>query len=154
MKETYPFPKKPLPYDFDALEPYIDRETMEYHHDKHLGTYTDKLNQALSGYPDYQGWTLEELLCNLEKLPEELRTPVIHNGGGVYNHWMYFSSLGREKKPMGETALKKVAESFGSLEQMMERNGGSSGRPVGLSGVHILSNLRMRESKRYRSAEC
>lgn len=118
MKETYPFPKKPLPYDFDALEPYIDRETMEYHHDKHLGTYTDKLNQALSGYPDYQGWTLEELLCNLEKLPEELRTPVIHNGGGVYNHWMYFSSLGREKKLMGETALKKVAESFGSLEQM------------------------------------
>ena len=74
-------------------------------------TYPDILAAYRNGEP---GMPTEFL----EKLPEELRTPVIHNGGGVYNHWMYFSSLGREKKPMGETALKKVAESFGSLEQM------------------------------------
>ena len=51
MRETYPFEKKPLPYGYDALEPYVDRQTMEYHHDRHLGTYTDRLNQALEAYP-------------------------------------------------------------------------------------------------------
>ena len=118
MRETYPFEKKPLPYAYDALEPYVDRQTMEYHHDRHLGTYTDRLNQALEAYPQWQDKTLEELLRNLEELPEELRIPVIHNAGGVYNHRMYFDSLTKDKKQMDDKALEKVRESFGSLEQM------------------------------------
>lgn len=58
MKQTYPFDLMPLPYDYDALEPYMDAETLHYHHDKHLKTYVDNLNNILKDYPQYQNWTL------------------------------------------------------------------------------------------------
>ena len=90
MTQTYPFELEPLPYAYDALEPHIDAETLHYHHDKHLSTYVDNLNKILKDYPDYHGWTLAQLLERLEELPEVLRQPVMNNGGGVYNHILYF----------------------------------------------------------------
>ena len=71
---TYPFSVPALPYPYDALEPYIDMETMYFHHDKHLKTYVDNLNKALKDHPQYHTWTLEELLPRLSELPEPLRT--------------------------------------------------------------------------------
>lgn len=108
-KETYPFRLHELPYAYHALEPFIDQRTMYFHHDKHLKTYIDNLNKALESYPEYQTWTLEELLTRLSELPEELRTPVRNNGGGVYNHEMYFHLMA----PAGQPFSTEVAEAFG-----------------------------------------
>lgn len=107
-KETYPFRLPELPYAYHALEPFIDQRTMYFHHDKHLKTYIDNLNKALEAYPEYQTWTLEELLTRLPELPEELRTPVRNNGGGVYNHEMYFHLMA----PAGQPFSTEVAEAF------------------------------------------
>ena len=108
-KETYPFRLPELPYAYHALEPFIDQRTMYFHHDKHLKTYIDNLHKALEAYPEYQTWTLEELLTRLPELPEELRTPVRNNGGGVYNHEMYFHLMA----PAGQPFSTEVAEAFG-----------------------------------------
>lgn len=96
--QTYPFSLLPLPYSYDSLEPYIDKETMYYHHDKHLKTYVDNLNKALENNPKLQNLTLEQLLTSLDNIPEPLRTTIRNNAGGVYNHNLYFYSLKPETK--------------------------------------------------------
>ena len=93
MNEHYPFVNPPLPYAYDALEPYIDTLTMHLHHDRHLQTYVDNLNKALKDYPALHDWSLEELLTNANRLPDAIRTPVRNNAGGVYNHIFYFSGM-------------------------------------------------------------
>lgn len=93
MNEHYKFINTPLPYPYNALEPYIDEKTMWLHHNRHLQTYIDNLNNALSKNPALWNWTLEELITNTASLPEDIRTAVAHNGGGVFNHQFYFSNL-------------------------------------------------------------
>ena len=85
---------------------------MHYHHDKHFKTYVDKLNKALEPYPEYHSWTLEELLLRLAELPKELKDAVRDNGGGVYNHDMYFDIMA----PAGQSVSTAVAEAFGGVE--------------------------------------
>ena len=82
MTHTLP----PLPYSFDALEPYIDAKTMEIHHDKHHDAYVTNLNKALEGHADLQKLSVEELLAQINKVPEDIRTAVRNNGGGHMNH--------------------------------------------------------------------
>ncbi|MCM1570024.1 MAG: superoxide dismutase [Roseburia sp.] len=91
--ETYPFVAKPLPYEYYALAPVLSMETLTYHHDKHYKTYVDNLNAALSDYPELQRMSLKELLIHLDELPAAVRTAVRNNGGGVYNHELYFDSM-------------------------------------------------------------
>lgn len=93
MINQYKFINTPLPYSFDALEPFIDAKTMELHHDRHLQAYIDNLNTILSKQPRYQNWPLEQLLLNIASLPEEIQIPVKNNGGGIFNHQFYFSVL-------------------------------------------------------------
>ena len=95
MNDHYIFINTPLPYAYNALEPYIDEKTMKLHHNRHLQTYIDNLNKTLSKYPQFQSWTLEELIINIASLPEDIQTPVKNNGGGVYNHRFYFHNLRR-----------------------------------------------------------
>ncbi len=76
----------PLPYSFDALEPYIDAKTMEIHHDKHHNAYVTNLNKALEGNADLQNLSIEALVAQLNKVPENIRTAVRNNGGGHLNH--------------------------------------------------------------------
>src|ERR1700735_1525566 len=84
----------PLPYPADALEPYIDKMTMEIHHDKHHGAYVTNLNKALESAPDLQSKTVEELLANnLAIVPENIKTAVRNNGGGHINHSMFWQIL-------------------------------------------------------------
>lgn len=109
----YPFEVPALPYAYDALEPYIDRDTMHFHHDRHLKTYVDNLNLALRDYPQYHSWTLEELLLRLSELPDGLRTAVRNNGGGVYNHDLFFDLMA----PAGQKIPERVREAFGSEEE-------------------------------------
>lgn len=109
MNETYPFKLKPLPYNYDAMEPYIDKETMMLHHDKHFKSYVDGLNSAISPYPKYYSWSLEKLLKSLIFLPNEIKESVRNNGGGVYNHNLYFEGLkniGSKNVPVGKLADK------------------------------------------------
>ena len=90
MPSTLP----PLPYAFDALEPYVDKMTMEIHHGKHHGTYVTNLNKALESAPGLAGKTIEELLANnLSLVPENIRTAVRNNGGGHLNHSMFWQIM-------------------------------------------------------------
>ena len=91
--QCYPFINTPLPYEYSALEPYIDEKTMHLHHDRHLQTYIDRLNAILKDHPRLQSWTLEKLLQNWCILSCDLKVPVRNNAGGVYNHQFFFDSL-------------------------------------------------------------
>lgn len=120
--ETYPFVVRPLPYEYDGLIPVLDAQTLTFHHDKHYKTYVDNLNMALSDYPELQKLSLKELLTSLDKLPEPLRTAVRDNGGGVYNHELYFDAI---KNPEGQEPEGELAEAidrdFGSYRQWKEQ---------------------------------
>src|SRR5271156_1929237 len=98
------FTVPPLPYAFDALEPYIDAKTMEIHHDKHHGAYVTNLNKALEGHADLQKLSVEELLAQINKVPEAIRTAVRNNGGGHMNHSMFWKIMkkGGGGEPGGE----------------------------------------------------
>src|ERR1700757_5071643 len=106
----------PLPYPADALEPYIDRQTMEIHHDKHHGAYVTNLNKALEGQADLQKLSVEELLAQINKVPENIRTAVRNNGGGHMNHSMFWKIMkkGGGGEPTGELATA-INSAFGSF---------------------------------------
>jgi superoxide dismutase, Fe-Mn family len=113
----YKFEIQPLPYAYDALEPYIDAKTVQIHHDRHVQTYVDNLNNALEKHPEFQSWSLEKLLYNLDKLPEAIKAPVRNSGGGVYNHNLYFDTMTANAKPLSEGALlTAISKEFGSVE--------------------------------------
>jgi len=118
MDEINKFELPSLPYDYDALEPFIDEETLHYHHDKHHKTYAEKLSVALENYHELQQKKIEELLKNPEDLPLEIRKPVINNGGGYYNHNLYFESLSPTGgEPKGEL-LNQINADFGNLDTL------------------------------------
>ena len=110
---TWPFHLPPLSYPYDALEPFIDRETMRLHHDKHFQTYIDNLNAALKNTPEYHSWTLTKLLTDLEQIPEPLRTSVRNNGGGTYSHDLYFDLLA----PPGQEIATDILDYYDSSRQ-------------------------------------
>lgn len=121
MQEMYPFQLQPLNYSYDALEPYIDAETVHIHHDKHLKTYVDNLNKALEQYPEYQNWTLEQLVKYYMRLPVALQTAVRNNAGGVYNHNLYFDLMGKPNSTQPEgTLLIAIENIFGSVEEFQK----------------------------------
>jgi Fe-Mn family superoxide dismutase len=95
-----------LPFSPDALEPYIDKETMKIHHGRHHQTYVDKLNEAIANHTELADASLEYLLQNLETLPSSIQTPVRNNGGGHYNHSLFWEILtpGGSNQPIGEVA--------------------------------------------------
>ena len=88
-----PFTLPDLPYAYDALEPHIDEQTMRIHHDKHHAAYVAKLNAALEGHADLADKSLEDLLANLDQVPESIRGAVRNNGGGHYNHTLFWEVM-------------------------------------------------------------
>jgi Fe-Mn family superoxide dismutase len=110
------FTLPPLPYAFDALEPYIDAKTMEIHHDKHHNAYVTNLNKALESSADLQKLSIEELLAQLGKVPENIRTAVRNNGGGHLNHSMFWKLMkkGGGGEPSGDLA-GAIKGAFGSF---------------------------------------
>ena len=96
-----------LPYAYDALEPVIDRETMQIHHTKHHQTYIDKLNAGLESYPEYSTWSLTDLLTKKDELPDSLQGIVKNHAGGHHNHslfWTIMRSPSDNNLPTGEIA--------------------------------------------------
>src|SRR3712207_9095930 len=90
-----------LPYAYDALEPYFDTETMTLHHDKHHATYVANTNAALEKYPEL-GENLEELLADVDSIPADIRQAVINNGGGPFNHALFWGRLRSEERRVGK----------------------------------------------------
>lgn len=115
MNNHYKFINTPLPYAYDAMEPYIDEKTMRLHHDRHLQTYIDNLNNTLSKYPQLQHWTLEELIINVPCLPKDIQTNIKNNSGGVFNHQFFFSNLSTPTslQPIGILS-ESIKNEFGS----------------------------------------
>lgn len=110
-----------LGYDYDALSEYISADIMRLHHDKHHQTYVDKLNAALEPYPELQGQPVEQLLRSINQIPEDIRTAVRNNGGGHYNHclfWIWMSPNGGGQ-PGGELEAALV-EKYGSFQAFID----------------------------------
>ncbi len=113
------FELPPLPYANDALEPTIDAKTMEIHHDKHHQAYVTNLNNAIAGDAKLEAMSIEELITNLDKVPEDKRTAVRNNGGGHYNHSMFWLLMSGDKtSPSG--ALKDAIDEFGGLDALKD----------------------------------
>lgn len=111
-----------LPYDYNALEPHIDEQTMQIHHDKHHGTYVSKVNAALEGHAELSNKSIEDLLSNLNAIPENIRTAVRNNGGGHMNHTLFWQLLSPNGggTPTGAIANAINAE-FGSFESFKNK---------------------------------
>ncbi|MDD9785088.1 superoxide dismutase SodA [Priestia megaterium] len=110
-----------LPYAYDALEPHIDKETMNIHHTKHHNTYVTNLNAAVEGKADLESKSIEELISNLDAVPEDIRTAVRNNGGGHANHSLFWTILcpNGGGAPTGELA-DAIASKFGSFDHFKE----------------------------------
>jgi Fe-Mn family superoxide dismutase len=118
-----PFSLPPLPYPYDALEPYIDKLTMEIHHTKHHAGYVNNLNKALESAPELANKSLEELLANnCAIVPEKIRTAVRNHGGGHINHSLFWEIMGPKAggEPRGKLA-EAITQTFGSFEKFKEQ---------------------------------
>jgi len=107
-----------LPYEYNSLEPFIDRETMQIHHDKHHKSYFDKFLKAIENYPELQDKPIKEILSNLENISEQIKQAVINNGGGFYNHTFFWSILSKDK-PFNESSEigQEIIKKFGSYDE-------------------------------------
>jgi Fe-Mn family superoxide dismutase len=112
----------PLPYDYDALEPTIDEETMHLHHEKHHNTYVTNLNAALENHPDADPGDINELLANINNVPEDIRRAVRNNGGGHSNHTMFWQIMSPNGggEPVGDLG-DAINQSFGSFDDFKEQ---------------------------------
>jgi Fe-Mn family superoxide dismutase len=112
----------PLPYPKEALEPHIDAQTMEIHHDKHHAAYVTNVNKAIAGKPDLEKLTVEQLIGNLDAVPADIRGAVRNNGGGHANHSMFWKTLGPKAggAPTGKLA-EEIKATFGSFEAFKEK---------------------------------
>ncbi len=120
--QTYPFVLPDLPYAYDALEPHIDQKTLQVHHRGHHAAYVKKLNEAIAKHPELHRLTLAQLLRDVEKIPADIRTAVINNGGGHLNHDIFWNSMSAraEKQPQGALA-NALASRFGSFEEFRKK---------------------------------
>lgn len=124
MNFCYPFVHTPLPYSYDALEPYIDEKTMHLHYDRHLQNYINQLNELLKQNPSLQKLPICRLICCAHKLSEPLKTSVRNQAGGVYNHLFYFDGMiapsSQPWMPIGRLA-KEIDRQFGSFAAFKKR---------------------------------
>ena len=135
------FTLPPLPYDYDALNPYIDTETMMIHHDKHHAGYVKNLNDAIADYPELQDMSVEELLQSLDMLPEEIRTAVRNNGGGHANHSLFWASMSPDGggEPSGALA-DAIATSFGDFDSFKEAFNTAGSKQFGSGWAWLVLN--------------
>ena len=112
----------PLPYAYNALEPHIDEQTMRIHHDKHHAAYVKNVNAALEKHPALQGKGLDDLVRDLASVPEDIRTAVRNNGGGHWNHSLFWQVMGPNAggAPTGKVA-DAITSSFGSFDGLKEQ---------------------------------
>lgn len=143
------FELKPLGYAYDALEPVLDESTLQFHHDKHHQTYVNNLNNLISG-TELENMTLEEIITNIDKAPEEKRTGIKNNVGGVYNHNLYWESMtpGGSKEPVGNLA-KALNATFGSFENFKKEFEAKGAGRFGSGWVSLIKTEKGLEIKSY-----
>jgi Fe-Mn family superoxide dismutase len=131
----------PLPYDYAALEPHIDAQTMKLHHDRHHAAYVNNLNEALKEYPDLQNRDVVTLLQDLNSVPEKIRTTVRNNGGGHLNHTMFWQIMSPQGggEPTGAIA-EEINKTFGSFKQFREQFNQAGGDRFGSGWVWLVRN--------------
>jgi Fe-Mn family superoxide dismutase len=132
----------PLPYGTSDLEPYYDKATLEIHHGKHHAAYVDNLNKALAGHPHLAERSIDELLGDLDSLPQEIRQKVINHGGGHANHTLFWEIMGPKKggEPGARVAMA-LAESFGSVDEFRKRFQASASELFGSGWTFLAQNL-------------
>ncbi|HIC58219.1 MAG TPA: superoxide dismutase [Acidobacteria bacterium] len=130
-----------LPYDYDALEPHIDAQTMEIHHTKHHQTYITKLNGALEGYPDLASKSVDDLIADLASLPDNIRGAVRNNGGGHSNHTMFWQVMGAHGggAPSGNVA-NAIDAAFGTFDAFKEKFSAAGAARFGSGWVWLINN--------------
>jgi len=130
-----------LPYEYNALEPHIDEQTMRIHHNKHHQGYINKLNSVLKDFDDLQKKSVEELLSNLKEVPEEIRIDVRRGGGGHYNHSLFWPSMSPEGggEPEGDIA-KAIDKAFGSFKAFKEEFNNAAGGVFGSGWGWLVSD--------------
>jgi Fe-Mn family superoxide dismutase len=119
-----------LPYAYDALEPFIDKQTMEIHHSKHHQAYVTNLNAALENYPEFRGRSVEDLITNLNSIPEDIRTAVRNHGGGHLNHSFFWSIMKKDVSFGGDVA-DAIRSKFGGLDIFKEEFSGKAAKLFG-----------------------
>lgn len=119
-KEFKPFEAKPLSYTFGALEPYIDKETMILHYNKHYKTYLEKLNNAVEKHPELYNCSVYDLIKNLDSLPKDVATVIKNNGGGVYNHEFFFDIMTPKETKLNGELETAINRDFGSYENFKD----------------------------------
>ncbi|WP_272898248.1 superoxide dismutase [Mycobacterium avium] len=131
----------PLPYGYDALEPYIDAATMQLHHNKHHQTYVDKLNAAIAPYPQLHGLIIEDLLRRLDEVPDEIRQTVREQGGGHANHQFFWKVIGppRDTTPQGALA-DALKRDFGGLDAFKEQFATAAAKQFGSGWAFLVIN--------------
>ncbi|MBS6508580.1 MAG: superoxide dismutase [Paraclostridium bifermentans] len=141
MPDNKEFKLEPLPYAYDSLEPYIDKDTMILHHDKHHQAYVDNLNKILSTHPEIEYKSLEQLLSNPTILPRDVRQSILNNAGGVYNHNFFWSIMSPNKGGKAKAELLKAIEKdFGSFESFKEKFNKSALSTFGSGWTWLVSN--------------
>jgi Fe-Mn family superoxide dismutase len=130
-KPTGPFSLPPLPYAVDALEPYIDAQTMQIHHDKHHQAYVDNLNAAIAKHAELATKPLDQLLKGLDAVPEDVRTAIRNHGGGHANHSLFWTSLKKGGGTLGGELAKAVTTTFGDAAKMQEQLTGAATKVFG-----------------------
>lgn len=130
-----------LPYDYDALEPHIDAQTMEIHHTKHHQTYITKLNGALEGYPDLASKSVDDLIADLASIPDNIRGAVRNNGGGHSNHTMFWQVMGAHGggAPSGNVA-NAIDAAFGTFDAFKEKFSAAGAARFGSGWVWLINN--------------
>jgi len=133
------FELSPLPYNYDALEPYIDAQTMQLHHDMHHQTYVNNLNAAVGKYPDLQSKSPEELIKDLNNLPQDILSAVRNNGGGDVNHTMFWQIMAPNAgaEPTGPIA-DAIRENFGDFESFKQRFNDAGTKQFGSGWVWLV----------------
>lgn len=138
-RKIYTLPE--LPYAYNALEPYIDDETMHLHHDKHHAAYVKNLNEAIQKHPDLFKKSPEQLLMSLEQIPEDIRIVVKNNAGGHVNHSMFWQIMGLNGggEPTGEL-LEEIKTTFGSFEEFQNKFNEAGTKRFGSGWVWLVKN--------------
>ena len=129
-----------LPYDYKALEPYIDEQTMKIHHDKHHQAYVDKLNAAISGNADLEAMPIEELLRKIQTVPEEIRTAVRNHGGGHSNHSIFWTLMSSTKLEPSEMVKGEIVNSFDSWDGFVEKFNAAATNQFGSGWAWLIKN--------------
>lgn len=141
MPDNKEFKLEPLPYSYDSLEPYIDKDTMILHHDKHHQAYVDNLNKILSTHPEIEYKSLEQLLSNPTILPRDVRQSILNNAGGVYNHNFFWSIMSPNKVGQAkDELLKAIEKDFGSFGSFKEKFNKSALSTFGSGWTWLVSN--------------